>query len=75
MQQAAQREAEQQQQQHKGCFTAPPAAAANCRLNPVLSGPQLCDPHHVAISYFVRSSVFMLFAFLYLVSLVWTQIM
>ena len=52
-----------------------PAAAANCRLNPVLSGPQLCDPHHVAISYFVPSSVFMLFAFSYLANLVWTQIM
>ena len=31
----------------------PPAAAANYRLCPVLSGPQLCDPHYVAISYFV----------------------
>ena len=51
------------------------AAAANCRLNPVLSGPQLCDPHHVAILYFVPSSVFMLFAFSYLANLVWTQIM
>ena len=53
----------------------PAAAAANCRLNPVLSGPQLCDPRHVAISYFVPSSVFMLFAFSYLANLVWTQIM
>ena len=59
----------------KAASPAAAAAAANCRLNPVLSGPQLCDPHHVAISYFVPSSVFMLFAFSYLANLVWTQIM